>query len=165
MKEIIEIADKLIKKGFIEKYAIGGSMGVMFYTEAFSTKDLDVFILPIESPSLILNLEPMYKYLKKIGYKMEGQYFIIGGIPVEFAPVYNELTLEALKHSVKKKYEDMKVNVLRAEYLMVIALQTGRRQDFRKIDLLLEESSVDKRLLSDILRRYNLEGKWRRYVK
>ncbi len=77
MEDIIKVANKLVKEGFIKKYAIGGSMGVMFYTEVFSTKDLDVFILPVESTSVILNLGPMYMYLKELGYKMEGQYFIM----------------------------------------------------------------------------------------
>ena len=46
MKKTIEILKQMIKEGIIEDYAIGGAVGVIFYTEPTDTKDLDIFILP-----------------------------------------------------------------------------------------------------------------------
>lgn len=96
---------------------------------------------------------------------MEGQYFIISGIPVDFIAAYNDLTLEAMENSIEKQYGKMKVKVFRPEYLVAIALQTGRSQDFKKIDLLRGQTELDENLLKDMLKRYNLSKKWGKYVK
>lgn len=165
MEKVIRILKELIAKGIIEKYAIGGAVGVIFYTETFNTKDVDVFVAPQITKSGIIHLGSIYEYLKKAGYGMEGQYFIIDGIPVDFIAAYNDLTLEALDNSIEKSYGKIKVKVLRPEYLLTIALQTGRAQDLKKIDLLMEETALDKDLLKDILRRHNLHKKWKKYVE
>lgn len=165
MEKVIKILKELTKKGIIEKYAIGGAVGVIFYTETLNTKDIDVFVAPEITKSGIVHLGSIYEYLKKAGYGMEGQYFIIDGIPVDFIAAYNDLTQEALDNSVDKLYGKTKVKVLRPEYLLAIALQTGRVQDLKKVDLLMEEAELNNDLLKDILRRYGLYKKWRKYVK
>ena len=96
---------------------------------------------------------------------LEGQYFIIDGIPVDFIAAYNDLTLEALKNSTEKLYGNTNVKVLRPEYLLAIALQTGRVQDLKKVELLMKETALDENLLQDILTRYDLYKKWGKYVK
>ena len=165
MEKVIQVLNKLIAKGIIEIYAIGGAVGVIFYTETLNTKDVDVFVAPQMTKSGIVHLGAIYEYLKKAGYGMEGQYFIIDGIPVDFIAAYNELTLEAIDNSIEKLYGKTKVKVLRPEYLLAIALQTGRAQDLKKVDLLMGETDLDENLLKDILKRYDLYKKWRKYVK
>ncbi len=164
MKKVIQTLNKLVSEGIIGKYAIGGSIGAMFYTETFSTKDVDVFVLPQMMQSGVVHLGAIYDYLRKSGLKMEGQYFIIGGVPVDFVAVYNDLTLEALENTVELSYGKIKVKVLRPEYLSAIALQTGRSQDLKKAGLLSAEAGLDKELLKDILKRHGLSKKWREYI-
>ncbi len=165
MQKVIRALNDLVKKSIIEKYAIGGAIAVIFYTETINTKDVDVFVAtqPIRSKSGIVHLGSIYEHLKKAGYKMEGQYFIIAGIPVDFIAAYDDLTLEALDNSIDRLYDKIKVKVFRPEYLIAVALQTGRPQDLRKIDLLTTETKLNEKLLKDILKRHGLIEKWRRY--
>lgn len=165
MKKVIKVLKELVSHGIIEKYAIGGAVGVIFYTETLNTKDVDVFVAPEMTKSGIIHIGSIYEYLKKAGYSMEGQYFIIDGIPVDFIATYNELTVEALDNGIDKLYGKIKVKVLRPEYLLAIALQTVRIQDYKKVDLLKKEVKLDKYLLKDILKRHNLYNKWRKYDK
>lgn len=165
MKKVIYILNDLVKKGIVERYAIGGAVAVIFYAETLNTKDVDVFVTThvTKSKTGIVHLGSIYEHLKKAGYKMEGQYFIIDGIPVDFIAAYDELTLEAVDYAVDRLYDKIKVKVFRPEYLIAIALQTGRSQDLRKIDLLTTETKLDEKLLKDILKRHSLIEKWRRY--
>lgn len=165
MEKVIRVLNELVARGIIDKYAIGGAFGVIFYTETLNTKDMDIFVAPQTTESGIVHLGSIYDYLRKAGYGMEGQYFIIDGIPVDFIAAYNDLTLEAMENSIEKQYGKMKVKVFRPEYLIAIALQTGRPQDFKKIDLLTVETELDDTLLKDILKRYDLSKKWGKYVK
>lgn len=165
MKKIIQVLNDLVSKGIIEKYAIGGAVGVIFYTETLNTKDVDVFVAPQIMESGIIHLGLIYEHLKKAGHKMEGQYFMIGGIPLDLIAVYNELTMEAVDNSIYKSYGKNKVKVLRPEYLLAIALQTGRRQDLKKVDVLMNQVKLNEDLLRDILKRHGLHKKWSEYVK
>ncbi len=163
MKKVMQVLNKLIDEGVIGKYAIGGAIGVLFYTEVFATKDLDVFVVPQKTGGEIIHLGSIWEYLKRAGYGMQGQYFMIDGMPVDFVAVYNDLTLEALENAIDKLYDDVKVKVLRPEYLLAIALQTGRKQDLRKVDLLMSQTKLNGDLLKDILIRHDLYKKWRDY--
>lgn len=166
MKRVIYILNDFVKTGIVESYAIGGAVAVIFYTETLNTKDVDVFVTThvTRSKSGIVHLGSIYEYLKKAGYKMEGQYFIIDGIPVDFIAAYDELTLEAVDNATNRLYDKVKVKVFRPEYLIAIALRTGRPQDLRKIDLLTAETRIDERLLKDVLKRHGLIERWRKYT-
>ena len=50
MKRTIEVLNELEKEGVISRYAIGGAMGAIFYTEPFLTFDLDVFVVLPSTP-------------------------------------------------------------------------------------------------------------------
>jgi len=100
-----------------------------------------------------------------IHISMQGQYFIIEGVAVDFLPVYNKLTLEALENAADLLYDRMKVKVPRAEYLIALSLDTGRKKDLVRIDLLLEQAKIDKHLLMNIVKRHNLYTKWLHYVE
>lgn len=166
MKKTIRILNGLIKKGIVEKYAIGGAVAVIFYTETINTKDVDVFVTThvTRSNTGIIHIGSIYEHLKKAGYGMEGQYFIIEGIPVDFIAAYDDLTMEAVDNAADRLYDKVKVKVFKPEYLIAIALQTGRPQDLRKIDLLKTQAKLNKELLKDVLKRYGLIEKWKRHA-
>ncbi|MBI5360161.1 MAG: hypothetical protein HZA48_06210 [Planctomycetes bacterium] len=46
LDKAIKIIDELQASGLIKKYAVGGSIAVIFYSEVFSTYDLDIFFIP-----------------------------------------------------------------------------------------------------------------------
>jgi hypothetical protein len=45
MKQAIVVLNDMVSAGIIQKYAIGGAMGATFYTEPFTTFDLDIFVM------------------------------------------------------------------------------------------------------------------------
>ena len=73
MKEVIETINRMKADGVIERYAIGGAVGATFYLEPVATIDVDVFVeLHIPPGSQLVSPEPIFKYLRDRGCKMEG---------------------------------------------------------------------------------------------
>jgi hypothetical protein len=163
MKKILNTIKHLLKKKIISKYAIGGSVAVIAYTEPFETKDLDIFIPLIISSSGLIDLSSIFNELKKLGFKMKDQFWIIDGIPVEFLPTYDDVTEEALDMAIKKKLYHTDVNVFRPEHIIAIALKTGRSKDYAKIDLLIEQTKINMPGLFDVLSKFNLLIEWNKY--
>jgi len=156
MEKTLKVINAMKHAGIIKDYAIGGGIGTIFYTESFHTKDLDIFVYPKIVAGLI-RLDDINDYLKSKGYRRAGQYVIIEGVPVDFIPVYDELTQEALKKSITKSFRNIKVKVFRPEYLIAIAIKTARAQDSLKADRIIKQTAINKRLLSGILKRHNLK--------
>jgi hypothetical protein len=165
VKRTIEVLNELEKEGVLSRYAIGGAMGAIFYTEPFLTFDLDVFVaLPLASGGL-LTLAPIYDALHARGYREENQCVIIEGVPVQFLPAYNSLVEEALSQAQETTYEDVPARVLRSEYLVAVALQSGRSKDRERVRILREQAQLDMNLLADILKRHKLEEKWKLWTE
>ncbi len=160
MKRTIQAINQLKRAGLIEDYAIGGGIATIFYVEPFVTYDLDVFIIPSQKTkkgNLIL-LSPIFDYFKGQGFRWQGEHIIIEGIPVQFIPA-DELEEEAVIKAKTIKYESVKTKVLTPEYLIPILLRAGRKKDKEKVEKLLEQTSIDMKLLKDVLKRYHLKGK------
>jgi len=60
--------------------------------------------------------------------------------------------------------EDVPARV-RSEYLVAIALQTGRNKDRERVRILREQAKLDQNFLADVLRRHQLEGKWKLWTE
>lgn len=162
IQQALRMANEMEAKGIIGKYAIGGSIGTIYWTEAFATKDLDLFLrLPISSGGLLLM--PFMSYLAEQGFQFINQFVKIGNLLVDFLGVYNPLTEEALDNAVEIEVFEVPSRVFRAEYLMAIALQTGRAQDLEKIMRLYEQSDFDGAFLEKIIEQHNLSGKWNEF--
>lgn len=67
------------------------------------------------------------------------------------------LTEEAVREAKPVQYERVPAKVFRAEYIIAIAASVGRHKDFARIEQMLDQVKIDKTLLDDILRRYNLK--------
>jgi len=158
MKKTLQVINQLKEKKLIEDYAIGGGIGALFYIEPILTYDLDVFILvsPRFKKGDLILFSPIYDYLKK--YPRQREHIIIEGIPVQFIPA-NGLEAEAIKTAKEIKYRGVKTKVIRAEYLIALFLKSGRRKDKEKVNMLLEQTKIDKRKLKKILENYSLKGK------
>jgi len=103
-------------------------MAATFYTEPVLTFDLDVFVVLSRGKGQLISLAPVYEALRARGYGEEKETVMIEGVPVQFLPAYNALVEEALGQAREIDYEGVSAHVLRAEHLIAIGLQTGRRK-------------------------------------
>jgi len=162
MRRALEVLNDLEKQGFFSRYVIGGAMAATFYTEPVLTFDLDVFVLlQPESGGGLVSLSPIYEALRQRGYDEEKESVPIEGIPVQFLPAYNSLIEEAVAEGREIDYEGVPTRVARAEHLVAICLQTGRAKDRARAAMLREQATLDLDLLADILKRHQLEEKWK----
>ncbi len=164
IKKALRLANEMERKGIIGKYAIGGAIGTIYWTEAYATKDLDLFLrLPVSSGGLLLM--PFMNYLAEKGYPFTAQHVKVGTLMVDFIGVYNPLTEDALDNAVEVAVYDISTRVFRPEYLMAIALQTGRVQDLRKVIKLYEESDFNEEYFEEIIKQHNLSRRWNEFKK
>lgn len=163
MEKTLKVLNELEAKGLVERYAIGGGIAALFYTEPVLTYDLDVFLPASESP--LPTLSPLYGYLRSRGYREHKGHVLVEGIPVQFIPACNPLIEEAVKEAKEIKYKRSKTKVLRAEHLFVIMLQTGRPKDKARMALFLEEAKMNQRELGQIIKRHGLSAKWSEFKR
>jgi hypothetical protein len=164
MERTLQILNELERKGVMSRYAIAGAMGATFYAEPVLTFDLDVIVILPETRAGLLTLTPLYEALREKGYAEEAECVVIEGIPVQFLPAYNALLEEALRDAIEMQYQTTPTRVLRVEHLMAICLQTGRAKDRERVRLLQDQATVDQGYLVDILRRHELEGRWKEWT-
>ena len=62
-----------------------------------------------------------------------------------------------MREAKKIEYEGVPAKVFQPEYIIAIAASVGRPKDLARIEQLLEQTKIDKPMLDDILRRYNLK--------
>jgi hypothetical protein len=161
MKTAIQVLNRLERENIINRYAIGGAMGALFYVEPFTTFDLDIFVVvPQPEGTLLYTLDHLYRSLASMGYQAEKECVLIGGVPVQFLPAYNPLLEEALKEAVDVLYEDEKTRVFTAEHLVAISVQTGRAKDRMRIPLFQEANVLNPEKLQALLKRYGLLERW-----
>jgi hypothetical protein len=161
MKATLEAINRMQADGVIGKYAIGGAVGATFYLDPAATVDLDIFVtLPVAAGGLLVSLSPIYEYLKSRGGKVQDEYIVIGGWPVQFLPPSNDLELEAVNAAISATVEDVRTWVMSAEHLVAIALKTGRAKDHNRILQFVEQEAVDRKKLSRILAQHGLTPKW-----
>ena len=166
MKRTLQVLNEMERDGVFTRYAIGGAMAATFYTEPFLTFDLDVFIVLPRTPGGLLTLAPLYDALRARGYsEQENECIRIEGVPVQFLPAYNTLVEEALKDAQEIMYEDVPARVLRSEHLIAISLQTGRNKDRERVRILREQAKLDLNFLAGVLKRHQLEDKWKPWTE
>lgn len=171
MEATLTVLNDLVARGVIEKYAIGGAVGAIFWVEPFDTIDLDVFILvPADAPPLDL-LQGLFADLKANGYSFEGEFLVIEGVPVQFLPAEDPkgLTKEALDQAVEVPYgggtAPVPTWVLTPAYLIAIALSVRRSKDFERVSRLLTEAPVDRAEVARLIERFELAESWSVFLR
>jgi len=162
VKKTLAVLNRLVAEKVIGDYAIGGAMGAMFYTEAVTTMDLDVFVLFPDDSGLIL-LEPIYSKLKDWGYlpdAHEKECVGIEGTPVQFLPAYNALLQEGLSAARSFDYEGVSTKVMLAEHLAAICVDTGRVKDKLRVSMFLEAEGFDKDAFFGLLVKFKLKERF-----
>ncbi len=159
MERALKVISKMAEEGILEDYAIGGAIATIYYTEPFTTRDVDIFFIPPEERGILL-LTPFYDFLLRKGYVTEKEYVLIGETPIQFLPATTELERESVQNAISVDYKNSKVKIIRPEYLIAIFLRVFRLKDREKIVRLLKQTKIDEKLLSDILKRHGLKKKF-----
>jgi hypothetical protein len=84
LKATLELINQMQADGVIGKYAIGGAVGATFYLPPSATVDVDIFATIPSQAEPLLNLSPIYEYLKARGCREEDEYIVVGDWPVQF---------------------------------------------------------------------------------
>jgi hypothetical protein len=164
IKQTITAINQMLADGVIEHYAIGGAVGATFYLEPVATLDVDVFItFHSEAGKSIVSPQPIFDHLKARGGKMEGEYIVIAGWPVQFLPPPSPLVEEALAQAVEKTVGGTPARVFTAEHLAAIALETGRSKDKARLLQFIEAGALDAAKFQAILSRHGLLDAWKRF--
>ena len=161
MEQTLRVINDITSRGIIKAYAIGGGIAATYYIEPILTYDLDIFFSPVTDGIDVL--APIYAYAQKAGYKIQDETIIIEGIPVQFIPVYNDLIREAVEKAATLKYRDAQAKVVAVEYLIAIALQTGRAKDRERVIRFLEEAVFARDVLAGILEVHGLKEKFKEF--
>jgi len=160
MERALRVLNDMEHAGVLGRYAIGGAMAAVFYGEAILTYDLDVFAAIRPTEGGLLSLAPIYAYLRARGHTERDECVMVEGTPVQFLPVYDPLTEEALARARGVDYAGTPTRVLRAEHRVAIAVQTGRSKDRERCGLLMRGGNVDEACLRNVLDRHGLLARW-----
>ncbi len=152
----------LLSADVITDYAIFGAVAQMRYTEAVVTMDADVLVVTTRQGSIDL-LKPIYEFCASRGYVPEGEAIRVGDWPVQFIPVFNPLTEEAVREAESGEIEGVPIRVVRTDYLAAIALSTGRPKDFARILALLESEAVSCTEVEGLAARHGLRSDWQKF--
>ncbi len=163
---VIAAVNQMEVDGVIGKYAVGGAVGATFYLEPAATFDVDIFVTFAQEPgSLLLNPQPIYSYLAARGHRMEGEYAVISGTPVQFLPAAGPLAEEGLEQAVVHLVGGVQARVFTAEHLAAMALQTGRSKDKARLLQFIEDGVLDSEKFELLLSRHDLLTKWRQFER
>ncbi len=134
-------------------------MAIVFWSEPVPTFDLDVFVLLPDTSSLIVSLDPIYRWTEANGYEADSEHILIAGLPVQFIPSHSALADEAVEQAATLDYEGLDVRVIRPEHLIALYLEPSARtaKRLQRVAILREEAMVDRERLTSILQRYNLQ--------
>lgn len=164
MKEVAELLNSMLEEELIQDYALFGAVAQMRYTEAVPTLDADVLVSLPPAQGLDI-LSPIYRFCETKGYRPEGEAVVVGDWPVQFIPVFSPLTEEALKEAEADEIDGIRVKVVRADYLAVLALSVGRHKDHLRILALLDSGWTSGKAITRIADRHGLLDKWEQFKR
>ena len=160
MEKTLAVINQLEQAGLIGRYAIGGAVAATRYIEPVQTYDLDIFVILPAAPSGLISLTPIYAYLTQRGYTPQGEAIVVEDWPVQFLPIYDELTEEALAEAIAVEFGSTPTRVLSAEHLAAIMLKTGRPKDHARLTQFFEFDALNRAALEAIIARHGLGSKW-----
>jgi hypothetical protein len=157
--DALRVLNDMKRTGVVEDYAVAGAMAMVFWAEPIPTYDLDVLVFFPGDEATIVSLAPLYAWAAHRGYPAKAEHVMIDGVPVQFLPAHNALAEEAIEKAADLDYEGVPVRVVRPEYLAALYLEPGARTSKRRerAAALMESSALDRAVLDDLLRRFNLE--------
>jgi len=163
VRELAELLNGMRSAGVIEEYALFGATAQMRYTEPVATLDAHVLVAA-PAPEPLDVLSGVYQYCAARGYTPEGEAVRVGAWPTQFGPVFSPLTREAIEQAEVADFDGIPLRVVRADYLAVIALGTGRAKDFTRILAVLESGSVGREAIAVLAGRHGLASHWDKFL-
>ena len=160
--DVFAVLEDMCTAGILRKWAVGGAFAATLHDEPIATLDLDIFFLfSNEQKSLILDLSEIYDYASSRGFTFDHEFVDIHGWLVQFVESSkNDLWLEALQSTTNVAIGDCTVAVIAPDYLAAMWLLAGRKKDFAKIAVFLDNGLVDRSNLMDIIDRHGLRPQW-----
>src|SRR5947207_14268190 len=156
LADVLRGANEVIAAGLIKDYALGGALAAIYYTEPFTTYDADI-VFVASNKTLSAGIPAIYSHLQSEGCRVEREHLLVKDFPVQFLAA-SGLAEEAVRNGNRIEYEGVPAKVFRPEYIIAIAASIARHKDLARIEQLFEQAKIDKPLLDDILRRYNVRG-------
>jgi len=150
MRELAALLNTMRDDGVVLNYALFGATVQMRYTEPVATLDADVLVA-LPDPERIDVLAPEREAIR------------VGAWPVQFVPVFSELTREALDEAETADFEGVPLHVVGATHLAVIALSVGRPKDYTRILALLESDATSADAVAQLASRHGLSDAWQRF--
>jgi len=164
IQEVIRAINQMLADGVIDRYAIGGAVGATFYLEPVATIDVDVFVTFKSAPgSLLVSPQPIFDYLKAHGGAVQGEYIVLAEWPVLFLPTTSPLVEEALAQALTLDAGGVPAQVISAEHLAAIALETGRSKDKARLLQFLESGVLNTQKFGELVTRHGLSDAWQRF--
>ena len=154
LAEVFAAANSLRAAGLIIEYALGGALAAIRYTEPFTTYDADVFFIPADT-GLSAGIPAIYAHLQTLVHTIDREHTLIRGFPVQWLATHG-LTEEAVREALPIEFEEVPGRIFRAEHLIAIAASVGRTKDRARIEQMMEQADLDRRLLDAILTRHHL---------
>jgi hypothetical protein len=163
VKELATLLNAMREAGVILDYALFGATAQMRYTEPVATFDADVLVT-VPGPERLDVLNPLYEFCARRGWHPEGEAIRVGSWPVQFIPVFSQLTREALEQAELADFEGVPFRVVSACHLAVIALSVGRPKDYARILALMEAKAVTREAVAEVAARHGLGERWQQFV-
>jgi hypothetical protein len=113
----------------------------------------------------LISLEPIYGYLKKMGYSPLKEGVLIEDWLVQFIPTFEPMQEEAIAKSRRVTFGKTETNIFAAEYLAAELLRSGRGKDLVRVLALLEGNHVNMKEFREIIHRHGLTEKWKKFTK
>ena len=168
MERVIQVINRMEADGIISDYAIGGGIASVYYLEPYETDDIDIFI-PVAAVEVgeagLVSLEPIYGYLKSLGYLPVKEGVLIEDWLVQFLPTFESIQEEAVLESRRVTYGETETKIFAPEYLAAELLRSGRRKDHARVIDLLEGNHVDMKMFRELISRHGFADKWRAFAK
>ena len=164
MRDVAKLLNDMRATGVIAEYALFGAVAQMRYTEAVATFDADMLVTFTSTDRIDL-LTPIYDFCKNRGYAAEGEAVKVGIWPVQFIPVFSQLTLEPLQEAETVDFDGVPLRVVRAEHPALIALSVGRAKDYARLLALLESAAVTRDQIASLAQRHEIHEAWMRFEK
>lgn len=162
MKEVFRVINRMRADGIIDDYAICGAIAASFYLEAVATEDIDIFIHISPPPARFAELSTVYSYLGKKGFMARREFVVIDSWDVQFlVPAEDSLEHEAVRNAAVFAFDGVDVRVMIPEYLVAVALQTGRDKDMLRVREFVRTEKVNVGDLGTLVDRFGLGEQWR----
>jgi hypothetical protein len=167
MERVIQVINRMEADGVIDNYAIGGGIAAVYYLEPYETDDIDVFVPAVAvavGQAGLISLEPIYGYLKNLGYLPVKEGVVIEDWLVQFLPTFESIQVEAISQSRHVTFGKTETKIFAPEYLAAELLRSGRRKDHARVIDLIEGNHVDMRLFRELVNRHGLAEQWKTFA-